>query len=215
MAWPTTKATTTALDQGSDNPNLARPEIKQNIDNVNSIIDEFSDVSISTPTDGQVLTYNDTNSRWENADATGGSGGGETVVYLGFDGTTSVDSSPWRYYHFTELSDAGSVATVTSGVLQLATGTYVMDVSTMYDTASNLESNPRLRNQSTSSNSVFPYKDLSQRTYTTTTDVYTWGISKFTVASASHNYILRYDSTTDTDPIGNIADCVIKLTKIS
>jgi len=41
MAWPTTKATTTHLDDGTDNPNLARPEIKQNIDNVNDIIDFF------------------------------------------------------------------------------------------------------------------------------------------------------------------------------
>ena len=29
MGWPTTKATTTALDSGSDNPNTARPQIKQ------------------------------------------------------------------------------------------------------------------------------------------------------------------------------------------
>jgi hypothetical protein len=41
MAWPTTKATTTHLDAGTDDPNQARPEIKQNIDNVNSIIDFF------------------------------------------------------------------------------------------------------------------------------------------------------------------------------
>ncbi len=50
MAWPTTKATTTHLDDQTDNPNLARPEIKQNIENVNDIIDFFpSGGVISSP----------------------------------------------------------------------------------------------------------------------------------------------------------------------
>ena len=39
MAWPTTKATTTHLDSETDDPNQARPDIKLNIENVNSIID--------------------------------------------------------------------------------------------------------------------------------------------------------------------------------
>ena len=34
MSWPTTKAGTTNIDAGSDKPALARPDIKQNIDNV-------------------------------------------------------------------------------------------------------------------------------------------------------------------------------------
>ena len=35
MAWPSgTKASTTNVDAGSDKPRLARPDIKQNIDNV-------------------------------------------------------------------------------------------------------------------------------------------------------------------------------------
>jgi len=41
MTWPTTKAGTTHVDAGSDSPASARADIKQNIDNVNSIIDEF------------------------------------------------------------------------------------------------------------------------------------------------------------------------------
>lgn len=50
MAWPTTKATTTHLDDQTDDPNLARPQIKQNIDNVNDIIDFFpSGQLISSP----------------------------------------------------------------------------------------------------------------------------------------------------------------------
>lgn len=45
MAWPSgTKANTTNVDQGTDKISLARPDIKQNIDNVNEIID-FYDAS--------------------------------------------------------------------------------------------------------------------------------------------------------------------------
>lgn len=42
MAWPSgTKASTTNVDQPQDLISQARPDIKQNIDNVNDIIDEF------------------------------------------------------------------------------------------------------------------------------------------------------------------------------
>ena len=54
MAWPTTKAGTTNVDQGTDSISLARPDIKQNIDNVNDIIDEFN---ISSPSIGDTLVY--------------------------------------------------------------------------------------------------------------------------------------------------------------
>lgn len=44
MAWPSgTKAGVTNVDAGTDKISLARPDIKQNIDNVNSIIDHYSD----------------------------------------------------------------------------------------------------------------------------------------------------------------------------
>lgn len=44
MAWPSgTKAGTTNVDAGTDKISLARPDIKQNIDNVNSIIDHYPD----------------------------------------------------------------------------------------------------------------------------------------------------------------------------
>lgn len=61
--WPSgSKASTANLDAGSDKPSLARADIKQNVDNVNSIIDMFN---ISSPTNDQVLKYNTTNSRFE------------------------------------------------------------------------------------------------------------------------------------------------------
>jgi hypothetical protein len=51
MAWPTTKAGTTNVDAGTDLIANARPDIKQNIDNVNSIMD-FYDASGPYATQG-------------------------------------------------------------------------------------------------------------------------------------------------------------------
>jgi hypothetical protein len=53
--WPTAnKATITDIDQGTDNPNLSRVQIKKDIDNINTIIDTFD---FSTATQGSVLSY--------------------------------------------------------------------------------------------------------------------------------------------------------------
>jgi hypothetical protein len=58
MAWPSgTKAGTTNVDNPTDLVVDARADIKQNIDNVNNIIDTFS---ITSPNDGDVLQYNST-----------------------------------------------------------------------------------------------------------------------------------------------------------
>jgi hypothetical protein len=59
--WPTTKASTDNVDSGSDKPRLAREDIKQNIDNVNSIIDIFNIGSVS---EGQTLVYDSGNARF-------------------------------------------------------------------------------------------------------------------------------------------------------
>ena len=75
MAWPNgSKASTTNVDQGSDKIRLARPDIKQNIDNVNAIIDTFN---IGTPNDGDILQYNSTTSQF---DTVSGYGAGHTVA---------------------------------------------------------------------------------------------------------------------------------------
>lgn len=53
--WPSaSKASTSNLDSGSDKPRLARADIKQNVDNVNDIIDMFN---IDSPLDKQILAY--------------------------------------------------------------------------------------------------------------------------------------------------------------
>jgi hypothetical protein len=61
--WPSgTKASTTNLDAGTDRPSLARPDIKQNVDNVNSIIDMFN---ISSPADNNILKYSTSTNAFE------------------------------------------------------------------------------------------------------------------------------------------------------
>ncbi len=70
--WPSgSKAGTTNLDAGTDSPRLARPDIKQNVDNVNAIIDMFN---IDSPSANQVLKYNNSNARFELGSDTGSNG---------------------------------------------------------------------------------------------------------------------------------------------
>jgi hypothetical protein len=62
--WPSgTKASINNLDAGTDSPRLARPDIKQNVDNVNAIIDMFN-IS-GSPTDNYILKYNSSTSKFD------------------------------------------------------------------------------------------------------------------------------------------------------
>lgn len=54
MAWPSNKASTTHVSNASNLLHAARSAIKQDIDNVNNIIDEFA---ISNPQNDQGLIY--------------------------------------------------------------------------------------------------------------------------------------------------------------
>ena len=111
MAWPTTSASTANLDSGSDNPGLARADIKQNIDNVNAIVAEFGEVVITSPSNGQALVYDSANSRWINSGS-----GGTTAAYL----TWATGPSVW-----TVQNDQFSIVnSVSSNNLNLDAGTY-------------------------------------------------------------------------------------------
>ena len=50
---------------------------------------DLTDVSISSPTNGQVLKYNSTTSKWENADDSGGGSYSTTTLFTGSSSTTS------------------------------------------------------------------------------------------------------------------------------
>jgi hypothetical protein len=210
MAWPTTPATTTHLDAGTDDPGLARPQIKQNVDNVNAIIDEFGDVSITTPADGEVLTYVSANSRWENATASSGGGGAGSTIILGFDGTNDVsqDGAPGRYYYFTEVADPDGHATITTGRLTLATGDYIVECSTFIDSSAAYDSFPEFRN--VTSNVTYADSFIESGPIF---DLYS--LQRFTVSNATHLHELKYDASVNSDPVGNIENCIVRLTKIS
>ena len=56
MTWPTTPVSTVNLDAGSDEPRLARVELKQAVDDINAIAAEFGNVSAASATNDQILT---------------------------------------------------------------------------------------------------------------------------------------------------------------
>ena len=67
MAWPTnSKASTTNVDAGTDSVTSARADIKQNIDNVNDIIDTFDIGGDSSGqiADGDLLKYDSASSKF-------------------------------------------------------------------------------------------------------------------------------------------------------
>jgi len=124
MAWPTTKAGTTNVDSGSDRPSLARPDIKQNIDNVNSIIDEFN---ISSPSDGDVLQYSSSSGQWEQVASSALSGSGVAVLEVQ-SGEENVSSNVYRTELNEDFDPNGIVSLNGSYQFTLAAGTYFVEM---------------------------------------------------------------------------------------
>lgn len=69
MTWPTTQISTANLDAGTDNPALARAQLKETVDAVNGMMSAITPVNANTSvaTD-DVLQYDGTN--WVNQDLT-------------------------------------------------------------------------------------------------------------------------------------------------
>lgn len=131
MAWPSgTKAGTTNVDQGSDLISNARADIKQNIDNVNDIIDHLN---ISSPSDGDLLQYSSSSGKWEQIAST--SVGAPNTALIQFDsydilaGVTGSFSFQTDKIFFTEIIDNSNIVTINSdsaseATLTLASGKY-------------------------------------------------------------------------------------------
>jgi len=136
MAWPSgTKASTANVDSGSDNPALARVDIKQNIDNVNDIIDEFGEVDITSPVAGQALVYDGVNSKWINGDASGTS-----AAYIRASLSTTATfaatggSAAYGELNMTVDQDDYSLVNSASGSdLNLDAGSYLLVISGMFN----------------------------------------------------------------------------------
>ena len=114
--WPSgTKASTANCDAGSDSPRLFRSDAKQNIDNVNAIIDMFN---ISGPSNDQILKYNSSNARFELAtDATGSAVSATTFVG---DDSTGTAVNPGETF---KIAGATGITTAVSGDTLTITGT--------------------------------------------------------------------------------------------
>ena len=109
--WPASnKASTANLDSGSDSPRLARADIKDNVDNVNSIIDMFN---IDSPSANQILKYNNSNARFELA--TDSAAGGITFVGDDSSGTLVSIDETFKVAGGTNITTAvsGDVLTIT------------------------------------------------------------------------------------------------------
>lgn len=125
MAWPSsTKASTTNIDAGSDKPSLARADIKQNIDNVNSIIDTFD---IAAPTNNDYLKYNSTTSKWEPG-ALSTSNAGTVAILVSDSNNINGGASGTFTLPITELADPGNMISISSNQFALAAGNYLIEI---------------------------------------------------------------------------------------
>jgi hypothetical protein len=202
--WPSTKATTTHLSDGTDDPNQARPQISQNIDNVNSIIDFIAPTSLA---DGDILQYDSGDARFENKSLA--QAGLEKRVYLSLLSNSTQGSV--NFYRFNELSDPYGISTITgAGKLNLATGTYTVEASLMRD-AGNYDSNPFLTGHTTYvTNTIKPSTTIGVGG-----ESYFIPMQKFVVSSATQDYFIQFDSSSTSDPFSNPTDVIFKITKIS
>ena len=151
MAWPSgSKAPTTNVDSGTDSITSARADIKQNIDNVNDIIDHLN---ITSPTDGDVLKYSSSSGKWEQVASTSVSGSRSAHLLMHSTGYRYRDPKYSR--KITTIYDVGNIG-ITGEVdsagdpsdsagnllsdvytFALTAGTYTLHVMPGYDVGTN------------------------------------------------------------------------------
>ena len=137
MAWPSgSKAPTTNVDSGTDSITSARADIKQNIDNVNDIIDHLN---ITSPTDGDVLKYSSSSGKWEQVASTSISSNTKFAVFnRAADGTDElVSGTTYRAglnVHLDPDSIMGGMDSAGGNTFDLSAGSYIiMPMSIMAD----------------------------------------------------------------------------------
>lgn len=74
------------------------------------LLNNVKDVTTSSPTDGQVLTWDNANSYWKNADASGGGGGSDT-------GTVTIERDVFDGSHATDPTDGNNTTFTISSVI--------------------------------------------------------------------------------------------------
>jgi|DEB0MinimDraft_3_1074331.scaffolds.fasta_scaffold00167_3 hypothetical protein len=209
MAWPSgTKASTNNVDQGSDKISLARADIKQNIDNVNSIIDEFN---IASPSDGDVLQYSSSSGKWEQTASTS-VGTAEAIWAIADTYSASVTQEKYtgdidihynRGLSFTKTVDGTNTTYIT-----VPAGTYVFEVITNRSRASGANPTFFLKNTDSSSPSTYDETNLifgAEGTYFQTNLV--------TLASTTNLYI--YYTIGSTNALTNVSNWLYRIQKIA
>ncbi len=128
MAWPSgSKAGITHLDQGSDRPSLARADIKQNVDNVNSIIDHLN---ISSPSNGDLLKYSSSTGKWEQIATSANQPNIALVQILANSSSQNVSSNIYRRGLNETFDPNGIVAVSSTYQLTLGVGNYIFETMT-------------------------------------------------------------------------------------
>jgi hypothetical protein len=136
MAWPTTDIGTTHMDAGTDNPALARADIKQMADNVNAMQDM---VSMTGAQQNDVLRYSVSNDKFEpvsiNTIVTNSNAPmaivvpNDTVTSIGTGYSPNASGYYWNI-HFAEAHDPNSFFSQDSnGLMTFDSGTYVVNFS--------------------------------------------------------------------------------------
>lgn len=100
-------------------------------------LDDLTDVDISTPTDGQVLTYDDTNDKWVNSDPAGGytattlftGGTSETTTFNLSDDITNYDDIIIYFHHTDDQDNYDDQKTFKSSFLHSRTNSYILGAS--------------------------------------------------------------------------------------
>jgi hypothetical protein len=132
MGWPSgTKAGTTNVDAGTDLIANARPDIKQNIDNVNEIIDHLN---ISSPSNGDLLQYSSSSGKWEQvASSSVGSAAGQQAIIKGDATNLNLDSADQRtsgtfLLEMSEIYDDAGYISFSNNQFSLTAATYWFEV---------------------------------------------------------------------------------------
>tara|TARA_A100001015_G_C14883043_1_gene669221 strand:+ start:89 stop:718 length:630 start_codon:yes stop_codon:yes gene_type:complete len=123
--WPTNKAGTTHLDSGTDNPGSARADIKQNVDNVNDMIDT---IVVDSPSNNQVLAYDSSDSRFENKDVSTlvSSAVSAVATIRTTDSSNTYTTTFTKISNLTEQTDPDGIVSISTGVITVGAGTYLI-----------------------------------------------------------------------------------------
>jgi hypothetical protein len=104
------------------------------LENINSEnLGDLSNVASTAPSNGQVLTYNTSNTQWEPQTAAGGGGGISRAVLQSGGNPALINSTTntWtqQAWAWEELKDADNIVTTAGNAFTLSAGTYLLDIN--------------------------------------------------------------------------------------